>query len=213
MLMYIDMYCLLVCMVRFVYCLLFCLLFTPSSVTMSAFTSTRNLLLTDNNYLQDTSIFPPLITLGVFSATFSAALSCLIGESAHSEHSVTLYIVYVYVYLYVRIVCTMAIFDTGTFSMLCTVTLYLMYVCLQLVYNVLYIRMCTVYVSYHVCIAGVHSGGREIPLPIVRILLPYFPVLTTEIYLPFKKILPPLQKICLVKPWCVYILCLLYTYM
>jgi potassium/chloride transporter 9 len=48
---------------------------------LSSFTSTRRLLVTDNNYLQDTSVFPPLITLGVFAATFSAALSCLIGAS------------------------------------------------------------------------------------------------------------------------------------
>jgi len=49
--------------------------------TFSAFTCSRELLLNNNNYLQDINVVPQLITVGVFAATLSAALSNLIGAS------------------------------------------------------------------------------------------------------------------------------------
>lgn len=48
---------------------------------LSAASSSRDLLINDYNYLQDTNIKGPLVTMGVFAATLSAALSTLIGAS------------------------------------------------------------------------------------------------------------------------------------
>lgn len=49
--------------------------------TFSAFTCTTELLLNNYNYLQYINALPEMITVGVFSATLSAALSNLIGAS------------------------------------------------------------------------------------------------------------------------------------
>eukprot|EP00043_Microstomoeca_roanoka_P001318 m.32135 g.32135 ORF g.32135 m.32135 type:complete len:920 (-) comp10752_c0_seq2:370-3129(-) len=48
---------------------------------LSAAAATRALLVNDYDYLEDTSLKSPLVTMGVFAATLSAALSTLIGAS------------------------------------------------------------------------------------------------------------------------------------
>ncbi|XP_065190112.1 solute carrier family 12 member 9-like isoform X2 [Sycon ciliatum] len=47
----------------------------------SAFTVTRDMLLFDYGYLEHINSVPPLVTMGIFAATLSAALSTLIGSS------------------------------------------------------------------------------------------------------------------------------------
>lgn len=41
----------------------------------------RTLLQKDYGFLRDISIFPPLVTVGIYAATLSAAMSNLIGAS------------------------------------------------------------------------------------------------------------------------------------
>ncbi|EDV21701.1 uncharacterized protein TRIADDRAFT_59688 [Trichoplax adhaerens] len=54
---------------------------TGIMVTFTSFTCSRGLLLNNYNYIQAINLCPPLITIGVFAATLSAALSTLIGAS------------------------------------------------------------------------------------------------------------------------------------
>lgn len=50
-------------------------------ILMSAATCPRSLLVQDYSYLQDINRVPAFVMLGIFAATLSASLSCLIGAS------------------------------------------------------------------------------------------------------------------------------------
>jgi len=60
------------CVTFIVYILLF---------VLSAGSCNRNLLLYNYSYLSDINVVPPMVIIGIFCATLSAALSCLIGAS------------------------------------------------------------------------------------------------------------------------------------